>query len=137
MLRFYLHIDVFFTIELVPLLLFSVEWELNFRAEFQCDLSEKCAINSRQIDFLETCHNEIAQDTGQASGFFIDPWLKAGVLLTIISTSHLFPYENLLRKHGPQMMISDSGKIFMEMVYTLTHTVCYMSLYLKIQLKTY
>lgn len=92
MLRFYLHIYVFFNSELVPLLLFSMEWELkNFRAEFQCDLSEKCAINSRQIDFLETCHNEIAQDIGPASGlFFIDPWLKAGILLTM--KSHLFPY---------------------------------------------
>lgn len=35
--------------------------------------SEKCAINSRQIDFLETCHNAIAQDIGPAPGlFFID-----------------------------------------------------------------
>lgn len=33
-------------------------------AEFQCDLSEKCAINSRQIDFLEICRKEIAQDIG-------------------------------------------------------------------------
>lgn len=35
---FYLHIYVFFNIELVPLLLFSMEQELNSRAEFQCDL---------------------------------------------------------------------------------------------------
>lgn len=92
MLQLYLHIYVLFNIELVPVLLFSTGWELkNFRAEFQCDLPEKWAINSRQIDFLETCHNEIAQDIGPASGlFFIDPWLKARIQLTM--KSYLFAY---------------------------------------------
>lgn len=77
-LWFYLHIYVFFfNTELVPLLLFSMGWEIkNWRAEFQCDLSEKCAINRRQIDFLETCHNEIAQDIGPASGLFFSDFCE-------------------------------------------------------------
>lgn len=71
------YLCVFFNTELVPLLLFSMGWEIkNWRAEFQCDLSEKCAINRRQIDFLETCHNEIAQDIGPASGLFFSDFCE-------------------------------------------------------------